>query len=65
MFGHSEICRPGVDEEISRKNIIFLEFLSQLRQISGGQRLFAYFLVGQKVGCRSHFSQRRSVYKIY
>jgi len=29
---------------------VFPEFLMLLRQISGGQRLFAYFLVGQKVG---------------
>ena len=48
--GHSEICRLRAVEEIPQKNGIFPEFLRLLRQISGGQWLFAYFLVGQKVG---------------
>jgi hypothetical protein len=40
----------GAIKEIQQKNIIFPEFLRLIRQISRGLRLFAYFLVGQKVG---------------
>jgi hypothetical protein len=47
---------PGAIEEIQQKNIIFPEFLRSIRQISMGQRLFAYFLVDQKVGPRRHIS---------